>query len=55
MARPNYSFAKRQRELTKQQKKADKRQRKAGDDAGQAPPAPALPESDKPADKPAAG
>lgn len=55
MARPNYSFAKRQRELAKQQKKADKRLRKAGDEAGQAPHVPSLPASDKPADEPAAG
>lgn len=29
MAKPNYSFAKRQRELAKKQKKEEKRQRKA--------------------------
>ena len=30
MAKPNYGFAKRQRELAKKQKKEEKRQRKAG-------------------------
>lgn len=30
MFKPNYSFAKRQRELAKQKKKEEKRQRKAG-------------------------
>jgi hypothetical protein len=29
MAKPNYSFAKRQRDLTKKQKKEEKRQRKS--------------------------
>jgi hypothetical protein len=36
MAKPNYSFAKRQRDLTKKQKKEEKRQRKAA--AQSAPP-----------------
>jgi hypothetical protein len=48
MATPNYSFAKKQRELAKKQKKAEKQQRrtgseKPGEDAaptpGKAPPA----------------
>jgi hypothetical protein len=30
MAKPNYAFAKRQRDLAKKQKKEEKRQRKAG-------------------------
>ena len=37
MAKPNYAFAKRQRELAKQKKKEEKLKRKA--DAGAAPPA----------------
>ncbi len=32
MAKPNYSFAKRQREIAKKQKKEEKRLRKAGSD-----------------------
>jgi hypothetical protein len=31
MAKPNYSFAKRQRELAKKKKKEEKRQRKSAD------------------------
>ncbi len=55
MAKPNYSFAKRQREIAKKQKKEEKRLRKAG---AEAPPAegtigaeavpPAAPPGDKP-------
>jgi len=30
MAKPNYAFAKRQRDLAKKQKKEEKKQRKAG-------------------------
>jgi hypothetical protein len=38
MARPNYAFAKHQRELAKKQKKEEKRQRKAAENLqGQAP------------------
>jgi hypothetical protein len=32
LAKPNYSFAKRQREIAKKQKKEEKRLRKAGSD-----------------------
>jgi len=38
MAKPNYSFAKRQRDLLKKQKKEEKRQKKAA--AQPQPPAP---------------
>lgn len=34
MAKPNYQFEKRQRELEKKKKKADKAQRKANNTAG---------------------
>jgi hypothetical protein len=37
MAKPNYAFAKRQRDLAKKQKKEAKRQRKAGT-PGEPPP-----------------
>ncbi|NBR28851.1 MAG: hypothetical protein EBT83_10665 [Betaproteobacteria bacterium] len=36
MAKPNYSFAKRQREIAKKQKKEEKRLRKAGPEDGAA-------------------
>ena len=36
MAKPNYSFAKRQREIAKKQKKEEKRLRKAGQQDGSA-------------------
>jgi hypothetical protein len=36
MVKPNYAFAKRQRDLAKKQKKEEKRQRKSG--ANEAPP-----------------
>ena len=48
MATPNYSFAKKQRELAKKQKKAEKQQRRTGNEkpgeeatptSGKAPPA----------------
>jgi hypothetical protein len=42
LAKPNYSFAKRQREIAKKQKKEEKRLRKAGPEEG----APAPAESD---------
>jgi hypothetical protein len=41
MAKPNYAFAKRQRDLAKKKKKEDKRLRKAGPDddaSAEAPP-----------------
>jgi hypothetical protein len=44
MAKPNYAFAKRQRDLAKKQKKEEKRQRKLearGDKREEAPPPPA--------------
>jgi hypothetical protein len=37
MAKPNYAFAKRQRDLAKKQKKEEKRQRKTGAKDDQAP------------------
>jgi hypothetical protein len=37
MAKPNYSFEKRQRELAKKKKKEEKRQRKAGAEDAEAP------------------
>jgi hypothetical protein len=40
MAKPNYAFAKRQRDLAKKKKKEDKRQRKAGGDSAADAPAP---------------
>jgi len=49
MAKPNYAFAKRQRDLAKKQAKEEKRQRKTG--AGDNPPQevqPQPPSEDKP-------
>ena len=43
MAKPNYAFAKRQRDLAKQQKKEEKRKKKAAETA-EATPAPADPQ-----------
>ena len=37
MAKPNYAFAKRQRDLAKKQKKEEKKQRKAGTPDNQPP------------------
>lgn len=37
MAKPNYAFAKRQRDLLKKQKKEEKRLKKAGSDVDAAP------------------
>ena len=50
MAKPNYAFAKRQRDLAKKQKKEEKRQRKTGttDEAPREAP-PQLPGDEKPA------
>lgn len=54
MAKPNYAFAKRQRDLAKKAKKEEKRQKKLGtpeDAAGENPatePAPPASSSDKP-------
>jgi hypothetical protein len=48
MAKPNYAFEKRQRDLAKKQKKEEKRQRKAGvPDEGQpeGPPSPPVDET----------
>jgi hypothetical protein len=54
MAKPNYAFARRQRDLAKKQKQEEKRRRKAGvpdtaPDAGpadtQSPPAPPKPDT----------
>jgi hypothetical protein len=47
LAKPNYAFAKRQRDLAKQQKKAEKLKRKA---EAATPPAPPPPAEDQPAD-----
>jgi hypothetical protein len=49
MAKPNYSFEKRQRDLAKKAKKEEKRLRKAG-----APEAPETPETPEPAAVPPA-
>jgi hypothetical protein len=38
MAKPNYAFQKRQRELAKKQKKEEKQKRKAAEDAPATPP-----------------
>lgn len=38
MAKPNYAFAKRQRDLAKKKKKEEKKQRKAAETAQQADP-----------------
>ena len=48
MAKPNYAFAKRQRDLAKKQKKEAKRQKKAGtsDNQPQDPP-PSVPDDAK--------
>jgi hypothetical protein len=49
LAKPNYAFAKRQRDIAKRQKKEEKRKRKA--DPSDAPPLatdPQLPTSEKP-------
>jgi hypothetical protein len=58
MAKPNYSFEKRQRELAKKKKKEDKAREKAerrsGTGAGDAAPADAVESTDSPAE-PAAG
>jgi len=47
MAKPNYAFEKRQKELLKKQKKEEKRLRKAGADASQTPEAPVPPAKDE--------
>ena len=43
LAKPNYAFAKRQRDLAKQQKKEEKRKKKAAE-TGEAAPAPTDPQ-----------
>ncbi len=53
MAKPNYSFEKRQRELAKKRKKEDKAARKAN--PGQPEPGDAAPEAGAPATPPAEG
>lgn len=51
LPKPNYAFAKRQRDLAKKQKKEEKRQRKLGTPTPPAPEtAPPLPVSDKAAE-----
>ena len=46
MARPNYSFAKRQRDLSKKQKKEEKRQKKAAAQSAPLVEDPPLPPAD---------
>ena len=46
MAKPNYAFAKRQRDLAKKQKKEEKRLRKTATNPDQAQDAPSLPPDD---------
>lgn len=48
--KPNYGFAKRQRELAKKQKKEEKKLRKQAEEAPQEAGAAELPEAGKPAD-----
>jgi hypothetical protein len=48
MAKPNYSFEKRQRELAKKKKKEEKRLRKAGAGDDSAPRAEEAPQSETP-------
>lgn len=48
MAKPNYSFAKRQRDLAKKQKKEEKLRRKAG--VGESQPEDDQPQTDQPQD-----
>ena len=51
MPKPNYQFAKRQKEIAKKQKKEDKRQKKSESGAAQdRDDASATPTGDKPAD-----
>ncbi|MDA0991670.1 MAG: hypothetical protein O3A51_13085 [Verrucomicrobia bacterium] len=52
MAKTNYSFEKRQRDLAKQRKKAEKRQRKQGAPSEPAGDASAAPPSDNPPSQP---
>ncbi len=47
MAKPNYAFAKRQRDLAKKQKKKEKRQRKTGTHGEQPQEAPPQPPVDE--------
>ena len=47
MPKPNYAFAKRQRDLAKKQKKEEKKQRKAGL-AGDTSPEPERPATEEP-------
>jgi len=44
LAKPNYAFAKRQRDLAKQQKKEEKRKKKAAETGEATTPAPADPQ-----------
>lgn len=48
--KPNYGFAKRQRELAKKQKKEEKRQRKLAEEAPQQPEGSESPEAQNPVD-----
>ena len=47
MAKPNYAFAKRQRDLAKKQAKEEKKQRKTGTTETQPQEAPPLPPGDE--------
>jgi hypothetical protein len=50
MGKPNYKFAKRQRDLAKKQKKEEKRQRKAGTQSERSPEDPTQPLDEKDGD-----
>ncbi len=50
MAKPNYQFEKRQKELAKKKKKEEKRLRKLGDQSAEQQPDPAAPATAPPAE-----
>jgi hypothetical protein len=50
MGKPNYKFAKRQRDLAKKQKKDEKRQRKAGTQSERSPEDPTQPSVERDGD-----
>jgi hypothetical protein len=45
MAKPNYAFEKRQRDMAKKQKSEEKRRRKAAERVARAPDAPPVPDA----------
>ena len=53
MAKPNYSYEKRQRELAKKKKKEEKEKEKAARKAAGMPPMEDAPEDAEPSDRPA--